>query len=227
MMTKPHVFEAALTAESNLNGFFKESMVVVRTEFFRDKDMQRDLEEIVLPDLFSTSAKRTQKLKIWSAGCSEGREPYSIAAIVHRWMEQTKYHRVFNYSASDINNDMITIAKSGHYQYQEKDNRRLVGWDKYFSIINNEIVVDAILKKIIRFQCEDILQSKVNELQDIIVCANVLLYYEPEFRKIIVSELSKKLKSGGYIYLESIGRRYMSSIGLKRFGYKSRFFKKN
>ncbi len=126
MMTKPHIFEADLTSESNLDRFFGESMVVIRTEFFRGKEMQLDLEKIILPDLFSTSVKKNQQLKMWSAGCSEGREPYSIAAIVHRWMEQNKYYRAFDFSASDINADMITIAKSGVYQYQEKDNPRLI-----------------------------------------------------------------------------------------------------
>lgn len=117
---EPHVFDASLNGKSNLVEFFKDDMIVVRTEFFRQNNLYRDLENLILPDFLSNSNKITNGLNIWSVGCSDGREPYSVAALIYNWLEKFNHNIELKIRASDINEKMISQAKKGIYPLKTK-----------------------------------------------------------------------------------------------------------
>jgi chemotaxis methyl-accepting protein methylase len=226
MPAKKHVFEAELGPKSDLQKFFRDNMVVTRTDFFRHQPMYRELESYVLPALFGGPVERTQ-LQVWSAGCSDGREPYSLAMVIHRWMAKEGLAIPFKVEGSDINPEQVAIGKAGFYRIRERERIRLKAFEGYYHFQGRDgIKIAPVLMEKTALHVENFIIRPVQKQFDIIVCSNVLLYYEPEYRKEIVAKLDRFLLSGGFLYIEAIGSRAMKAAGYQRLRTGSHFFRK-
>lgn len=210
-----HVYEVSLEADSDRDNFFQSSSLVTQTGFFRLNNLYSSLENIALPALSNVS----EKIQIWSAGCSDGREPYSIAMTVQKWFDKAgNKQKKFELRASDINSNMIQIAKNNQYEISRMELSKLQPYSDYFRL--NEPLTVEIKNEIagnIKYFNEDIFKKRFPQKKyHLIICTNVLFYYELEYRKIIVQELISSLLPNGFIFLESIGSRYLKSCGLHR-----------
>jgi chemotaxis protein methyltransferase CheR len=180
-------------------------LTVGETYFFRDDNYFRTLEEHLLAELHKAPASGIKRLKIWSAGCSTGEEPYSIAILLSKF---THIIRDWNVTilASDIN--PLALKKASRGVYNEWSFRGTPEWvkQKYFRKIENGYwEIQPFVKKMVKFfylnLAEDSYPSYINNTSevDIIFCRNVLMYFGVDQREMVVQRLRNSLVEGGWL----------------------------
>lgn len=224
-----HVYDAQLNIRSDLKVFFDSNKLSTATEFFRMSGLYHDLRTSLLPVLLPEKIASGQPLRIWSAGCSDGREPYSLAMIVKEYLAATgneKFGRI-EIRASDIAPGQIEIAKKGVYPVKQSDQIKLKAYQNYFYPDSepNKIQMAPELKNWIDFRIEDIANHSGTGNYDIVICAHVLLYYEKYYSELIVKKLIQTVARAGYIYLEPTSFKTMRSLGMNKMKPESHFFR--
>ena len=179
--------------------FFLEVSINV-TEFFRDPS---SFEKIAI--FIQKSYKNAHHIKIWSAGCSSGKEAYSLAMLLES-LAMLKKSLIY---ATDFNSVILEEAKNAIYSTKTyeiaKKNCNLFQnrgeFDKY--IIKNEnfiAVKEEITQKVLFLQHNLVIDSSFNEF-DIIICKNVIIYFDYELQEHVFELLYNSLKFGGYLIL--------------------------
>jgi len=191
------------------------------------EDLYKDLLEIILPELRQNKLLRKgKKLRILSAGCSDGREPYSLAMMICKKFQSGSAFE-FEITACDVNPALVKIADEGSYQLRNDEKMKLDEYSEYFKILTDNVIrVNKGVMEKITFRVEDILNLQGIGAYDIAVCANLLFYYEEDYRKKIVEKLAALIPAGGFLYTESIGTRFMKNLGLQRINPGAHYFKK-
>ncbi|MCX8058853.1 MAG: protein-glutamate O-methyltransferase CheR [Spirochaetes bacterium] len=187
---------------------FINSISTNETYFFRSNNQIEVLKNRILPLLF----KKKEKIKIWSAGCSTGEEPYSIAIAC----DQIKsLYRVEIY-ATDINTKVLEDAKNGVY-----NDRKLRGTEQeiineYFNKIdeNNYIIKSQIKNSVKFFQHNLLIDKYINDI-DIVFCRNVMIYFNRETQKYVVDKFYESLNRGGFLFLGHAETLYVIKTDFK------------
>ncbi len=179
--------------------FFLEVSINV-TEFFRKPNSFR-----ITMELLSKQYKKAHNIKVWSAGCSSGEEVYSIAILLKNL---GMLQKAIIY-ATDFNKVIIEDAKNGIYSHESYllaySNFEQIGleesFDDYIHKNDNFITIkEEIREKILFFQHNLVTDSSFNEF-DIIICSNVLIYFEENLQKRVFKLFYDSLKFGGYLIL--------------------------
>ena len=218
----PHVYDVNLEPGSNRAEFFASNKIVNQSAFFRLKNMYTELSEIALPLWESASS-----VQVWSVGCADGREPFSIGMFLMNWLKQMGKSEIGTLwiNAIDINPEMVTIARGGRFRVNRGEKRDLAAYSKYFtSFSGNEIEISEALRRVTSFKVRDVLEVMALRHYDLIVCSNVLFYYESDFRTAIVKHLMNFLRPNGLIYMEGLGNRAAQQLGIQRVKPRSHFF---
>jgi chemotaxis protein methyltransferase CheR len=177
-----------------------QAMCVNDTGFFRDGDVFRRLAERVLPRLVARRAGE-KRLRVWSAATSTGQEAYSLAIL----LEETGLAREgwsIDLVASDLSAEAIERAERGRYAGHEIErglDARMVRW---FRRDGNEWVVDGALRRMISFRRFNLLDSFgwLDDL-DLILCRNVLMYFDAATRANVLARLAETLSDDGVLVL--------------------------
>lgn len=191
---------------------FMERMTITVSQLWRNTDIFDAIENEILPELDKRADGR--KLKLWSAGCSYGAEPYTLASIC---LEMgNKLNRTPQIKGTDINPRMIEKARRG--QYTEEDARdappRLL--QKYFDPVKGGWIAKPALKQLITFKVEDLFASKTDAV-DLILFRNVAIHFERPKRDEVHGILADALLPGGILVLGSTEMIVdPSGIGLER-----------
>lgn len=182
-----------------------EAMTTNETFWFRDRHPFTILEETVLPAL---SERRTRNVRIWSAACSTGQEPYSISMVVQQYLTKTPGALSdVQITATDISAAVLEEAKAAYYdamqlargldadmkqRYFERDTSH---WEERWQVRRE-------IRQRVRFTPAN-LQASYTALGkfDIIFCRNVLIYFSRESKKDILSRMASALNPGGYLFL--------------------------
>ena len=165
------------------------------SEFYRNPEQWAILEKEVLPLL---SERFKPDIKIWSAACSTGDEPYTISMIFSKYMNKKDY----SIYATDIDKQVLLIAEEGVY-----NNKALAGLPaeyltKHFSKTWDEnYKVDPMIKSTIKFQKHNLLLDPFPKNLSLIVCRNVLIYFTEETKEIIFRKFYESLAPGGILFL--------------------------
>jgi chemotaxis protein methyltransferase CheR len=171
------------------------------TYFFREPAQLAAFADEIVPEILSR--KTIKKIRIWSAGCSSGEEPYSIAMLLS---EAGYYDRAtFEIFASDINQQVLAKARRGHYR--ESAFRATDGplRDKYFT--RNEDgswhIHDDIRNRVSFGRLNLYDEPRVSLLGhlDVIFCRNVIIYFDDQSKKVVVSNFFNRLTDNGYLLL--------------------------
>lgn len=179
------------------------------TYFFRDK-IFTVIEEHILPELINSRRKSEQRLRIWSAGCCTGEEPYSIAIVLSKMIHNIKNWNI-TILATDINPCFLKKAAEGIYtEWSFRDTPLWVkeGYFKRKKGGHYEIFPD--IKKMVTFSylnlAKDNYPSLLNNTNamDIIFCRNVLMYFAPELAKNVIQNLYRCNVDGGYLIVSSV-----------------------
>lgn len=166
---------------------------IEHTGFFRDPADWTRLEKDLVPKL----VKQGAPIRIWSAGCSTGEEPYSLAMLFAEAIGLDELARRVTIFASDISEERLAHARSGEYL-----ERRLVDIPttlrrKYF---DSEPAVRDRLRRAIRFSRHDLVSDPPFMHIDLLVCRNVMLYFVPEARKRVLAKLWFALAEKGDLF---------------------------
>jgi len=175
---------------TNLTSFFRESH---HFDFFKSK---------LLPELVRNNVKN-HRIRVWSAGCSTGEEPYSIAISAK---ETIPFHSNFKILASDVDSSVLEIASRGLYSYEKLKPILPHTLHKWFSRIgdtsNDLMQVRADLQKTITFKNLNLMHEwPMNGPFDAIFCRNVVIYFDKPTQKVLVDRFANLLADGGYLFL--------------------------
>lgn len=190
---------------------FRDTLTINVSEFFRDAEKFRYLEERVLPEL----AKSSRRLSVWSAGCSIGAEPYSIAMILSDQMPRGG----FRVLGTDLDKRSLEQARSGS-GYRPADVRavspeRLA---KYFRQSGESWSVVESVHRLVEFRQQNLLADPFERGFDLVVCRNVVIYFTDQAKDIVFNRLAAALREGGVLFIgatETLGRTqspYFTSI---------------
>jgi len=171
------------------------------TYFFREPAQLAAFADEIVPEILER--KSVKKIRIWSAGCSSGEEPYSIAMLLN---EAGYYERAtFEIFASDINQQVLAKARRGHYR--ESAFRATDGplRDKYFSRNDDGSwhIHDDIRNRVSFGRLNLYDEPRVSLLGhlDVIFCRNVIIYFDDQSKKVVVSNFYNRLTDAGYLLL--------------------------
>jgi chemotaxis protein methyltransferase CheR len=173
------------------------------TYFFRERNQLRALFEEILPQLDARrEAEGRSFLSIWSAGCSSGEEPYSIAMLaLEAGIEMGRELRVY---ASDISKRVLQKARRGVYRpasFRETESHLK---EKYFTPKNDLWRISDEIKKHVVFTHLNLLdRDRISLLgtMDVILCRNVIIYFDLETKQEVIQTFSEKIRPGGYLLL--------------------------
>ncbi len=184
-------------------------LTISETYFWREPQVFEALVEHILPELVRTREGSGRLLRIWSAGCSTGEEPYSIAIALQRAVPDLEHWNI-TILATDINPRILRKAKAGIYG--EWSFRNSPSWlkEKYFHRRDpGRMEIVPNIKKMVAFSylnlAEDIYPSPINNTgaMDIIFCRNVLMYFASGRAQEIAQGLYRSLTDGGWLIVSS------------------------
>lgn len=183
-----------LAQDNNLLNEFLDRVTINVTEFFRNPERWQDLTRI-LRGYNSTSST----LDVWSAACSSGEEPYTLAMIF-----QDELKRPYKILATDIDKNMLSEAAKGQYRKSQIAHVPEPMLQRHFSEdLPGHFSIDPILKKSIQFQQHNLLSPSYPSAKDLIVCRNVLIYFTDEAKAEIIRKFTQSLKPNGILFLGS------------------------
>jgi chemotaxis protein methyltransferase CheR len=165
------------------------------TTFFRDTDVYQHLEHKLLPKLFTSP----NPVKIWSAGCATGEEPYSLSILVHKLLGKHVSSSRVQIIASDIDKDALAKAQRGAYGPRQISTMSHEMIDEYFTHEGDSWIVKDFAKSIIRFERFDLNQASLHVNFDLILCRNVMIYFSKEGQQHIHMNFFRALRDGGYM----------------------------
>ncbi len=173
------------------------------TYFFREDFQLKAFQKEILPALMEKKKKRTRgALRIWSAGCSSGEEPYTIAMIIKEM--EDKFTAPVEIIGSDFNDDMIEKARTGVYNAASFRTIEDSFLKRYFTKEQGKYRLKDEIRKMVDFDTTNILHAvtadHLNNL-DVIFCRNVIIYFSAEAKRRAVEQFYKILKPGGYLLL--------------------------
>jgi len=186
---------------SMLNNLIEEVTVNV-TEMFRDPSFFAAIRTELVPQL-----NKLPLIKIWHAGCSTGEEVYSMAILL-------KEHNLLDKSiiyATDINQSVLDVAKSGKYSIESfKENelnyRESEGTKKlsdYYTVLNGEVLINEDLKSKIIFSTHNLVSDNAFNQFDLIVCRNVLIYFNKSLQDNVLQMFYTSLTENGILAIGS------------------------
>lgn len=189
------------------------------SEFFRNTSQWEVLEKEIFPYLFDKFGKR---VKIWSAACSTGDEPYSLAMVLSKFIPLSQIQII----ATDIDKQILAKAQQGIYNEKSVMGVPKEFKDKYFEKIGSSYRVSDEVKKCITFKQHNLLKDSYPDKLDLIVCRNVLIYFTEEAKNDIYKKFNHALKDQGILFVGSTEQIIQS----QKFSFdtvRSFFYKKN
>lgn len=219
-----HLFSAA-GVETERPHFFN-AVTTNKTDFFREPSHFTYLLETALPEL--GRKPNGSSLRVWSAACSSGEEPYTLAMLLSRYAEA---HSGFSFSilATDISTRVLQIGREGIYNRNQiapvpTELRRkylLQAKDKGQALVR----LTPAIRQTVTFHPLNLMDPEyaVNGMFDIIFCRNVLIYFDRATQASVIGKLCKRLRDGGYLFVghsESLSGMSLPLIPLGSSGFR-------
>jgi chemotaxis protein methyltransferase CheR len=171
------------------------------TSFFRENHHFDYLEKTVLPELRKKNAT-AKRLRIWSAGCSSGQEPYSIAMTLLKASMPSDWD--IKILATDLDSDVLAKAKQAVYSIADVDglNDATIKGSFQHSSNNKEVKIKEKVSKYIHFKRLNLLENwPMSGPFDVIFCRNVVIYFDKPTQKILFNRYADMLSIGGYLFI--------------------------
>lgn len=189
-------FVKALKADKELFEEFVSYLTINVSEFYRNPEQWELMDKQFIPMLIEKFGKN---LKIWSAACSTGDEPYSLVMALSRHLPLSQIKII----ATDIDKQILAQAKVGIYNEKSiasvpKDLR-----DKYFTKIGNSYQISNEIKSRVDFRQHNLIKDPYPDRCDFIICRNVLIYFTEEAKDDVFRKFCKSLKTGGFLFIGS------------------------
>ncbi|MGB3367412.1 MAG: protein-glutamate O-methyltransferase CheR [Acidaminobacteraceae bacterium] len=165
------------------------------SEFYRNESQWKILQEEILPEIL----KKKKRIKIWSAACSTGEEPYTLAMVLSNLMPLSQIKIL----AVDIDKEAIQKAKMGVYSKKSIENVPPAIKSKYFREVASSFAISDEIKKCVEFKHMNLLKDKYPSDCDLIVCRNVMIYFTEEAKDEMYHNFNGALVEGGVLFVGS------------------------
>ncbi len=177
-------------------------LTVNETYFFREQSQLEAFTEELLPELKARKGS-SRRLRIWSAGCSSGEEPYTIAMLI---LEQGLPMQGWEVEVlgSDINQRVLQAARRGLYRQNSFRSTNEYYIKKYFVQEGDAFRIKDVVRRLVSFShlnLLDALKARFIGTVDVVFCRNVLIYFDQEARKKVADVFYQRLAEGGYLLL--------------------------
>lgn len=181
----------------------EESLVVSKlttnfTYFLRENVHYEFMTREILPKL------ERWELNVWSAACSSGEEPYSIAMVATDYFTKNRQVANIRINASDISNHVLTLAREGQYSI-DMINKLPEEWVKRYMVSQSDgfYRVNDALKKLVTFRYFNLMETVgwPRSAYDILFCRNVMIYFDQPTRQSLSKRLFEAVKPGGYLFI--------------------------
>lgn len=189
-------FVAAIKSDKDLFEEFVNYLTINVSEFYRNPDQWEQLDKVFIPELVS---KFGSNLKIWSAACSTGDEPYSLVMALSKHIPLNRIKII----ATDIDKQVIAQAKTGLYLEKSLAGVPKDLKDKYFTKVGNSYQISDAIKSRVEFREHNLLKDKYIDGCHLIVCRNVLIYFTDEAKEKIYMNFNNSLVSDGLLFIGS------------------------
>ena len=192
-----------LKHDAGLQKRIMNAMTTNETSWFRDSYPFDILKQQLMPEF---AKARLSRIRLWSAACSSGQEPYSLAMTVAEYMQSQPgaiASDAVEIIGTDLSSDILDQARTGVYDESSvarglSDERK----KRFFKSADNKWEINADVKRRISFREMNLMQSyTLLGKFDVIFCRNVLIYFSTELKKDILLRMSKSLNRGGYLVL--------------------------
>jgi len=184
---------------------FLDVITTNKTGFFREKPHFDYLTSEILPNFMKQHERKLGTFRIWSAGCSSGQEPYTLAMVLNEFAETNPAFR-YAILATDLSKSSLERAQTAVYDTSELEEVSLEHRQKYFiasqNLSSRQLRVIEALRKKIRFKLLNFMNSvfPIKEPLQVIFCRNVMMYFDRTDRKKLVQRFIEQLAPGGYLF---------------------------
>ena len=182
-----------------LNLLYKDLLIGV-TQFFRDPEAFKLLEERILPEVLLRIPK-DQEVRVWVAGCATGEEAYSIAILLHERFTAMKRDINVKIFATDVHKSSLETASVGIYRKNSLTNVTTTRLENYFTENANGYQVSPSIRNMVVFAAHNLIKDAPFTRMDLISCRNMLIYLQPLAQKKVLSLFHFALKTGGTLFL--------------------------
>lgn len=188
-------FFNAMSTDKKVLDEFLDRMTINVSEFYRNAKRWEILQKKIIPKLLENN----KRLKVWSAACSTGEEPYTLAMVLSHFMPLSQIQIL----ATDIDETVMNRAKIGIYperslaEVPEDMKKKYFTRDGIFYSVKDEI------KRTVTFKKHNLLADPFESNFDLIVCRNVLIYFTEDAKEILYKKFSGALRTGGILFVGS------------------------
>jgi chemotaxis methyl-accepting protein methylase len=184
---------------------FVDTLSINVTHFFRDADVFSTFARTIVPEVMKAKGDGEQKLiRVWSAACASGQEPYSIAILLKELFAD-KPQILIKIVATDVDSDALARAEKGEYDirdFRETDKKLL---DKYFTPVYNKCYrINDDVRRLVRFQKHNLLTDEPLKFIDVIFCRNVMIYFSREQQDLLFRKFHQGLGFNGYLIIAKV-----------------------
>jgi chemotaxis protein methyltransferase CheR len=181
-------------------------ITIGETYMFRSPPQLDALRNVILPQFIATKTSLGfKRLRVWSAGCSTGEEPYTLAMFLLEESEKRLAGWTFDILATDLNDNSLAAAKAGIYGDYALRNTNETLRKKYFeACADKRLQANSKLKSLIRFDRVNLSDDSKMLFQkgmDVIFCCNVLIYFDLASKRKVMQHFYANLMPGGYLFL--------------------------
>lgn len=200
----------ALKKDDALLRSFVSYLTINVSEFYRNPKQWEVFEKQMIPYLKKEFGGR---IRIWSAACSTGDEPYTIAMLLSKYFPLNQIHVL----ATDIDDDVLAIAQEGYYQARSLERLPAELLNKHFTQKENGYQINSDIKKCVEFRKHNLLEDKYPTNMHMIVCRNVVIYFTEEAKEGVYTRFHNALEKNGMLFIGSTEQ----IINAKEIGFES------
>ncbi len=181
------------------------AVTINETAFFRHPSQFEALEDTILPELVRLhQQERSGPMRLWSAACSAGDEAYSLAILIRETIEPRHPRMDYEIVGTDIDTAVLEEARAGRYRKRSVRNVPPAYLRDYFDRSGEAFVVDPAIRDMVEFRPLNLTDAQdMRRMRDfdLIMCANVLIYFNETSKKDVLQGLYRSLRPGGYLFV--------------------------
>jgi two-component system CheB/CheR fusion protein len=213
-------YRSYLEAHSDEFSELFNAILINVTGFFRDRETWDVIASEVLPAVLENKPNESP-IRIWSAGCASGEEPYTVAMLLAEALGEDAYKRRVKIYATDVDEDALAQAREASYSSKQLSEIPVELRDRYFQPSNHSFAFRSDLRRSVIFGHNDLHRDPPISRVDLLVSRNTLMYFSPEIQERILANYFFALNRGGYLVVgkaEALqkGRQFFKPYNLKR-----------
>ncbi|MDF2511291.1 MAG: methyltransferase/methylesterase, CheR/CheB with sensor [Herbinix sp.] len=201
------------------------SLLIGVTRFFRDTDAFDVIKNKVIPEIIDRKADNSA-VRVWVTGCSTGEEAYSLAILFKEYLDTIKRSISVKIFATDVDSNAIEYASKGIYPDSISNEVSLDLLNRYFIKKRDGYHISKYIRDMVIFSCHNVINNPPFHKIDLLTCRNLLIYFQPNLQRRIISTFQFALETDGFMFLGSSESTGEMSNFFSTFDAKWKIFKR-